>query len=116
MSEHLITPGLPIAGLYKMKLVKGGPWVTVEIWYGPPHDPATGEIMDRSFRWQARVDGGDAEDPLRRAWPYCSGQPLTDSEFRYMRDTAKWAKDFAPDQPEAKPRDKIDLNRLSPLF
>jgi len=106
----------PLAGFYKMKLVKGGPWVTVEIWYGPPHDPVTGDVLDRSWRWQARVDGGEAEDPLRRAWPYCSGQPITRTEFDYLRDVACWAKDYAPSQPEASPRQKIDLHKMPTLF
>lgn len=112
----MITPGTPISGTYKMKLVKGGPWVPVRVWYGPSHDPLTGELMDRSYHWQAQIDGGEHEDALRRAWPYCAGNAISEAEYSYMRDVGLWAKDYAPEQPEASPRKKINLNSLPTLF
>jgi hypothetical protein len=110
------TVNLPLAGHYKMKLVKGGPWVPVRIWCGPSHDPVTGEVLDRSWLWQAQVDGGPFEDAFHRAWPYCAGHPITDTEYNYMRDVTLWAKEYAPEQPEAAPRQRIDLNRMPTLF
>lgn len=36
-------------------------WLPIKIWYGPPHDPDTGEEMDRSWRWQCLLDGKEAD-------------------------------------------------------
>ena len=46
----------PQAGWYAFRLVAGGHKVAVRIWFGAPHDPVTGEEMDRHWRWQATAN------------------------------------------------------------
>src|ERR1700743_375852 len=106
--------GIPEAGYYKRKFGKGGVWIPVRWWLGPPHDPLTGEVMDRSPRWQATVNGKQA-DPYE-TWISCAGHPITEAEYNYMMGVAKWAAEHAPDAPEAKPGEKVDLNKRRPLF
>lgn len=110
MSE-LITPGQPIAGFYKSKLVRGGPWVAVRIWFGPPADPITGEELDRSHRWQAEIDGKLARQ-VWDAWPYCAGQPIDEAEYRYLTAMKRHAVTYEPEMPEASPRRPVDFNKL----
>lgn len=111
-------PSSPVAGFYRTKLVKGGPWVPVRIWYGPPLDPETGEELDRSPRWQALVNGEEVDGPneVEWVWVWCSNKGITEAEYRYMLAKKEHAEKFAPELPEASPREKIDLNKLPPLF
>jgi hypothetical protein len=72
--------GKPIAGFYKRRLVRGGPWVGVKLWFGQPVDPSdpTNE-MDRSPRWQALVNGIEAEP--YDAWIGACSNPITEEEY-----------------------------------
>ena len=97
----------PTAGFYRMPLVKGGPKVGIHIWHGPPHDPVTGEEMDRSWRWQAAANGRAID--IERVWPACGREPITAAEYQYLTDMARWAERHAPDAPAAQPHRKIDL-------
>lgn len=105
---------IPEAGYYWRRFIRNGPLIGCHIWYGPPHDPLTGELLDRSHRWQATTNGIES-DPLD-TWISCASHPITEAEYRYLIGLSKWAKDHAPDAPEAKPREKIDLNKMEPLF
>lgn len=54
----------PKPGFFRMRLVKGGPFVGAEIRHGAPRDPETGGIMEeRSFMWETIIDGKLARDP-----------------------------------------------------
>jgi hypothetical protein len=97
----------PTAGYYRMKLVSGGHPVGVWIFYGPPRDPVTGQDLDRSWRWQARVNGEDVD--LSRVWPQCGREPITQVEHDYLASLQAWAAEHAPSSPAADPRRKIDL-------
>lgn len=79
--------GKPIAGFYKRRLVRGGPWVGVKLWFGQPVDPSdpTNE-MDRSPRWQALVAGVEAEPYA--AWTSCCNHPITEAEYHSLTSTA----------------------------
>jgi hypothetical protein len=108
-------PDQPVAGYYKRRLVKNGPWIPVRIWFSAPTDPhQPGETLDRSPRWQAELDG--REIGIWDVWPACSGHPIDEAEFRYMIATAAHARKHEPHMPEADPDRSIDLNRLPPLF
>lgn len=102
-------PDEPIAGFYRMHLRFGGVKVGIRIWYGPPHDPETGEEMDRSWRWQAEANGRPID--LERAWPQCADDPIDEAEHRYLAGLQAWAEREAPDSPHANPRRLI--NRLT---
>lgn len=107
-------PDKPVAGFYQMRLVKGGPFVPVRIWFGTSFDPATGEWNDRSHHWRACIDGQQVD--IWRAWPGCSGRAISEGEYRYMRATTAHAKAYEPGLPQANPKAPIDLNRMAPLF
>lgn len=98
---------IPAAGFYRIRLTRGGIWVPVHIWHGPPHDPETGEKLDRSYRWQAKRNGEYVD--VSEVWPWCAKEPITEEEYHYMLATKNWAETNAPESPEAQPRRKIDL-------
>lgn len=97
----------PTAGYYRMAMRMGAMPVGIRIWYGPPHDPVTGEVMDRSFRWQAEINGCINE--LEKVWPKCARDKITKHEYEYMVLRYNWAKGNAPESPQAKPHSKVDL-------
>lgn len=109
-----LQPDKPVAGWYKVRLVRGGPWVGVRVWFGPPLDPETGEELDRSPRWQAVQDGAFVD--VWRLWPGCALHPIDEAEYAFRCARSEHAKRFAPHEPEASPTSAIDLNRLAPLF
>jgi len=73
-------PDVPVAGYYRIRLVRGAVWSAVHLWYGPPVDPDTGEEMDRSYRWQARVNGIIADD-ITRIWPRCAEDMISWQQY-----------------------------------
>lgn len=111
--------GTPVAGHYRRRLVKGGPWWPVVIWFGPPPDPDhPGLELDRSPRWQARegewLRSGD--DDIQNLWISCCREPISESEYRFMVAERAWCKQNAPDDPLANPTKPIDLNAQPSLF
>lgn len=117
-AEHRTFEGLdvstPTAGFYRMRLRSGGVYGAVRIWHGPPHDPVTGEEMDRSWRWQATFDGRDID--LDRVWPACGKEPVPESEYTRLLMQATWARENAPESAYADHRQKIDrLSKSTPL-
>lgn len=108
-----MTADTPVAGFYKVRLARGAVWSPLRIWFGPPHDPLTGEELDRSPRWQALCRGEEID--VWRVWPYAGRFPIDAATYAYMMDLAEWAKS-APDAPEHKPRERVDLNRLPGIF
>jgi hypothetical protein len=94
-------------------LVRGGPFVPVHIWHGPPHDPATGEALDRSHRWQALVNG-DHRD-ASEIWNWCCGNPITEADYRHMLAVKDWAVSHAPTEPEANPYQSVNPRAAAPV-
>lgn len=105
---------VPEAGFYRTKLVRGGPWCGVRIWFGAPPDPETGEPLDRSPRWQAEINGNLAD--IDQVWPYVAGRFIDEAEYRYLTALSKHAKAWDRSLPEAKPTQAIDINRTRPVF
>ena len=104
----------PVAGFFRFKprskAVVGG----VRIWFGPPHDPVTGEEMDRSYRWQAEFDGDPVE--FDDVWPGCTGEPITEREYREFVARREWARTNAPNSAFANPKRRYDpLSSNEPL-
>lgn len=104
----------PRPGFFRIRLVKGGPWVAARIEHRPSRDPLTGELLDRSPLWRVTIAGEElpaSPDPLRagvfRVWH--SGQPISESEYRYLTARREHAIRYEPDLPEAAPRERIDL-------
>jgi hypothetical protein len=106
----------PNAGFFRFKLGGGTIAGGVRIWHGPPHDPVTGEEMDRSWRWQAEFNGEPI--PFERVWPACTGSPITDEEYRRYIARQQWARENAPDSAFAergRRRDPLSLNEPLPF-
>ena len=104
----------PLDGFYRTKLVKGGPWVPVRIWTEDgDRCEETGELLsDQIIR--CRVGGQDS-DPFA-VWTYCAGSPITEAEYDFMLANAEWCRDHAPEEPEANPRQAVDIDDLPPIF
>lgn len=107
-------PDKPVAGFYRMRLIRNGPFVPVRIWYGPSFDPATGDWCDRSPMWRCCIGG--KQESIWRAWPQCAGRPISEVEYRYMRASEDHASKFEPDMPQARPWEPINLQTMRPVF
>lgn len=116
----------PRPGLYRMRLVKDGPFVPVKIWFGLP--VIDGEEQDRAPRWLCEIAGRtdfwekDAGNyrcrcalDIGRAWPFCANAPISEQDYAYMLDHAEWSRQFKPSNPDANPRKAIDLATLAPI-
>lgn len=119
--------GVPNAGFYSLRLIRGGIRVGVRIWFGPPI--FDGEELDRCHRWNVEIDGKttrpvvDAEgnktgqrellDPFE-VWPFACGHPISQKEFDFLAKRRGWAVEHEPTHPAARPREPINLRKLAP--
>jgi hypothetical protein len=97
----------PRAGFYRMRLRRRAHPVGIRIWHGPPHDPLTGEVMDRSWRWQATANNRPID--LDRVWPVCAREPIDEAEHDRLCARQAWGEAYAPGSPEANPMQSINL-------
>lgn len=105
----------PEAGFYKLKLSRDTVLRAVRIWHGQPADPVTGELLDRSWRWQAELDDGEMID-FDRCWPQCARDPISEAEWKRCKARTDWAREHAGDSAYAERGVKIDLlSRSHPL-
>ncbi|CDO37621.1 hypothetical protein [Novosphingobium sp. KN65.2] len=105
---------MPVAGFYRIRLRSGAVKAAIRIWFGPPHDPVTGEILDRSYRWQATANGEPVD--FDRVWPACAKDVLTKQEYDHLIGRHKWAREHAPKSAYADNSRKYDpLSRDTPL-
>ena len=80
----------PEPGFFRLKLVRGGPWVVARIGHAPPTDPITGAVLDRSPVWSAEVSGAlvasPSVDPMAagvyRVW--LGGVVIGEEEYRRL--------------------------------
>lgn len=105
---------VPIAGHYRMALVRGGVKVGIRIWFGAPLDPIDGSELDRSHRWQATANGKYID--LQRVWPKCADDPVTEAEHDYLCGLQAWGKAHAPDSAFADPNQRINPLTTPPPF
>ena len=96
----------PVAGYFRYRLRSGAVKVGIRIWFGPPLDPVTGEEMDRSLRWQAQANGELID--FDRVWPACTGETISEQEYRRLCARQEWAKMHAPDSSYADPARRSD--------
>lgn len=66
----------PQPGFYKRRMVRGGPFIPVEIWLDQDVDPGTGELV-ADERLRALVNG-QYSDPMS-VWAYC--RPISVEEY-----------------------------------
>lgn len=93
-------------GYFQTQLVKGSVMVGIFIWRGFGKDPVTGEILERGWQWRAALDGVEVHP--WRVWPECSGDEITEAEYRYLLAQRQHAQQYQPDSPFANPRKKVD--------
>jgi len=104
----------PVAGFYRHKLRSGGVAGGVELRFGLPLDPVTGEELDRSPRWMAFFEGEQVD--FDDVWPKCAGDPITEQDYRAYVERREWAKSNAPDSAYAKRTKRHDpLSTSTPL-
>lgn len=101
--------GEPNPGHYKTRLVKGGPFVPVELAVTVPPQDEDGELLaDVAFRLTIN---GEEKDPFGLGAPL-SGERITAAEYAYLDAMRRHAVTHEPDMPEANPRQKVDFNTL----
>lgn len=106
-------PDKPEPGFYRLKLVKGGPWMPARITFGVTPDPNfPGNPMDRSPVWSAEIAGKPVH--WDRIWP-CA-EEIKEAKFRYLMALVDNANRYRPDLPEASPREAVDVGKLEPIF
>lgn len=108
-------------GFFKMRLVKGGPWVPARI-HRPCHCTINGGLINAAHAWRdtcdrfprlvAEIAGEDAD--LWRVWE--NGRPIPQAEYDHLMRVRSWAETYAPGAPEANPRQAVDLGAMPPLF
>jgi hypothetical protein len=112
MSGPPFDADIPVAGCYKVKLVKGGPPCGLRLWYGSPVDPLTGEEMDRSPRWNATLNGREQVDPFR-FWPACARDPISEADHLHI---CRLSATMDPNDPYFDPRRPMDPGKAPPPF
>ncbi len=91
--EMPVVSNEPVAGYYEERHVEiengikvRESWLPIKLWYGPPSDPVTGEELDRTWRWQALMDGQEIE--WYEVWP--NGRPISEAQYEMML-ASEWA-------------------------
>ena len=104
----------PVAGYFRYRVRSGAVASGVEIRFGAPLDPVTGEPLDRSPRWMAFVDGQYFDD-WNWIWPACTGEPITEQDYRAFVARREWAEKNAPDSAYATGRRFDPLDSRNPM-
>lgn len=108
---------------YRARMVKGGPFIGVETWFGAP--VVDGETLDRSPRWQARIHtdanpvailtGGPL--PIEVDGVTLRGvEAITEADYRFLIAHGEWCDATTADHPRTTPRAAVDFNTLIPRF
>ncbi len=113
-------PDAPRAGFYSLERRNKVP-LPVKVWFGQPVDleGEPGATLDRSPRWQIMV-ADRLIDPRTKerewdlewedVWPACSGDPISESEYRYRMARVDHAKTAGSQHdPWGKRTGRIDL-------
>lgn len=99
----------PEIGFYKLRLVKGGPYVPAVI-YRPcsiEFEPETFQWIDRFHRLRAAV----SEEPASPAFVWTRGVSIDWEEYQHLLNVKKWAEEaYWP--PEARPLEAVDIEKL----
>jgi len=108
---------------WKAKLIRGGPFVGVKTFHGPPL--VDGEFLDRSHRWQAIVRletsarmilMGD-ETPIEVEGKHLRGiERIDEAAYRHLIEHADWATKYRPDLPDANPETPVDWAKTTLPF
>lgn len=95
----------PAPGFYRIRKVKGGPFVAVRIWLGHPLDPATGEeLKERGMRWQCQLNGCELV-PVEDYWPGVAKHAISQADHDRI---CALSRTMNPKHPFYDPRRRID--------
>lgn len=117
-------PDKPVEGLYKRRMVRGGPWVPVHIakhckcTIGGGDDNkihAWNEDCDRNPPLTALISGVMLED-ANQHFSYCCGQEISQQEYDHLLGLGDWAEKHADQDPYANPDQAIDPSKIKSLF
>lgn len=95
----------PRPGFYRTRLVRGGPWVGVQIFWQWPTDPHTGEQLDRSPSLVALVNGEPRN--VDETWVVSAKHPIAEAEYHALRKQAMEGLNVA---------EKLDLTKQRSIF
>lgn len=101
----------PQCGFFQRRFVRGGVWVPVAIWLDQKIED--GELVDDEI--MLCLVNGKWEDP-EEVWTHCAGNPITESEYRFLEARHQWARVHAPDDPFARPSERVDPLSVQPVF
>ena len=96
----------PETGFYKMRLAKGAPMVGAIIFIPCPIDPFYGFPMDRPRHIEAMINGKPSD--VDRVW-LSKSECITQAEYEYLIADRAWAKEYAPETPEAEPSKALSI-------
>jgi hypothetical protein len=112
-------------GHWKLRIVRHGALVPARIFWCD-HEPGNEE--NRLDRWPVPFSAGEVAgewvDP-RWIWLRVIGgnavqwkraEPIEASEYRYLMADMSWARLYAPDEPIANPRRRVDLDQIAIPF
>jgi hypothetical protein len=104
-------PDLPVSGFYRVKLRKGAVDSALAIWHGPTADPDGGDIMERPWAWQARLNGTPCD--VFAYWPACARDPISREEHDRITDRNRTMEEKSPFYD---PKKRLDINSAPPPF
>lgn len=85
-------------------------------WHGPPLDPVTGDLLDRSPRWQAELCGRPYDGDILELWSRCAAHPIGPSEHDYLLAIYLHATRHEPDMAEASPREPVNWLKMPTIW
>lgn len=115
--------GYPEPGFFVTRLVRHGPLVPAIIWQPCPWiEPGEGpgcpgadewcRPIDRSRPLRARI--GDTEVSPHEVWE--RGSRVSAAEHAYRTALQEWAATHAPEAPEARANEPVNLNTMESLY
>lgn len=112
MTRQISTPE---PGFFEVRLRKRpAVWVSAIIYRPCPieWEPETLQAIDRWSHLEAEINSEpvDPERVLR------SGHRVSMARYLYLRDDREWARQHAPQSPEANPHQAVDVGELDPIF
>lgn len=118
----------PAPGYFKTRMIKGGPFVGARIYrpcsctvVGTPDDFEDSGAAEHDWtpacdRYSNILNAEIAGKPVDVSQVWERGQRIAKAEYDYLMADMAWALENSPEDPMAKPRESIDLNKLASIF
>lgn len=104
----------PEPGFFRLRLIKGGPWVPAQIRRVGTEWHAT--IAGVLSVYQSELDDSCPSDAVAvwRIWH--GGKEINEDDYQLMLQRMAWARRDMPDHPAANPDKPVDMTKLPSLF